>query len=65
LSSQSRVNWQANDKARSAAFLARDLDAAFVQIHGGLDQIKPDAGSDDAGNIAAAIIALEQPVEIA
>src|SRR5271156_4330836 len=55
---------QVHGEARALAFLARDIDAAVMQIDRQLDQIKPDAGADDARDIAAAVIALEQPVEI-
>ncbi len=36
-----------------------------MQVDHHLDEIEPDAGADDARNIAAAMIALEQPIEIA
>ena len=42
-----------------------DLDAAFVQVDRHLDQIEADAGPDDSGDVAAAVIALEQPIEVA
>src|SRR5262245_41798887 len=64
LLAQTRRARQGHREPRPAAFLACDLDAALVQIHGGLDQIKADAGADDAGDVAAAIVALEQPAEV-
>src|SRR3984885_11062996 len=55
---------QANGKARALALLALHLDAAMVQLDRHLDEVKADPGADDTGDIAAAVIALEQAIEI-
>src|ERR1700722_8458587 len=64
LPEKGRTDRQPNDKARSPALLALDVDSTLVKIDSRLDQIKADAGPDDARNIAAAVIAFEQPAEI-
>ena len=59
-----RLPRQTNGKPRALPFPAFDLDATAMQIDGQLDEIKPDAGADDARDIAAAIVATEDLVEV-
>src|SRR5580700_5186473 len=58
--SRRRAERQADGKARAIAFLAVDLHPAAVQFDRHLYQVETDPGTDDSGNVAAAVIALEQ-----
>ena len=55
---------QAGDEARALTLLARDLDSAAMQIDRHFDEVEADAGADDTRYVAAAVIALEQMLEI-
>src|SRR5208282_235289 len=56
--------WQPHGETRALALLAFDLDAAAVHVDRHLDEVEPDAGSDNSRHVAAAVIALEQPIEV-
>src|SRR5215471_9766541 len=60
-----QLDRQPDGEAGTFALLARDLDPAAMQIGHHLHEVEPDAGPDDAGDIAAAVIALKQSIEIA
>src|SRR5437588_11567959 len=55
---------QPHRKARAFALAAINGDAPAMQIDDHLDEVEPHSGSHDARYIAAAVIALEQPIEV-
>src|ERR1700722_20053398 len=55
---------QRNREPRALILSAFDPDGSAMQIDQHLDQIKSEAGADDSGNIAAAVVALEQTIEV-
>ncbi len=59
-----KIERQPYRKASALAFPALDLDAATMQIDHHLHEVEPNARPDDARNIAAAMIALEQTIKI-
>src|SRR5580704_5992555 len=60
-----RPNREPQRKARSLTELARNLNAAGVQIDHHLDEMETNARADDSRHVAAAMITLEQSIKIA
>src|SRR5271163_1407071 len=49
---------------RPLAFFTPHLNTAAMHLDGHLDEVEAYAGADNARDVAAAVIALEQPIEV-